>query len=118
MQKWIMGGLFFAACLVAVVLMFSLPGEEPVAQEEKPAMPQVTLDAAAAESIVQASCLSCHGDQLQGGFGPALDNAGTTHTAEELYSIIAKGKGQMPAFQDQLSEEEIANVSLWLAEKK
>lgn len=120
MQKWIMSGLFFAACVFAVVLLFTLPGKDQVAQEEKPTMPQVTLNAAEAEAIVNTSCISCHGDQLQGQSGPNLQTIGSTLSSEQLYSIISKGKGggMMPAFKDKLKDEEIANVALWLSEKK
>lgn len=118
MQKWIMSGLFFAACTVAIVLMFTLPGKEEVAEEQKPAMPVVLLDAAAAEEVVKATCISCHGDQLQGGMGPSLQQAGSEHDAEAIYSIVTKGRGQMPSFKEQLAPEEIANVAMWLAEKK
>lgn len=66
----------FAACALAIVLMFTLPGKEEVAEEAKPTMPEVTLDAGQAEALVKANCISCHGDQLQGGVGPALANIG------------------------------------------
>lgn len=118
MQKWIMGGLFFAACAFAVVLLFTLPGKAEVAEENNPTMPQVTLDTASAEAIVQASCITCHGDQLQGGLGPSLQQEGAQHNAEEIYTIVTKGRGQMPSFKDKLAPEEIANVAMWLAEKK
>ncbi|MEK4204934.1 MULTISPECIES: c-type cytochrome [Paenibacillus] len=118
MQKWIMSGLFFAACAFAVVLMFTLPGKEEVAEENKPTMPVVQLDAAKAEATVKASCITCHGDQLQGGVGPSLQNEGGQHDAEEIYSIVTKGRGQMPSFKENLAPEEIANVALWLSEKK
>lgn len=118
MQKWIMSGLFFAACAFAVVLMFTLPGKSEVAEENKPSMPEVTMDAASAETIVKATCLSCHGDQLQGGVGPSLQKIGSQKDAGEIYSIVTKGRGQMPSFKDKLAPEEIANVALWLAEKK
>lgn len=118
MQKWIMSGLFFAACAFAVVLMFTLPGKEEVAEENKPTMPVVQLDAAKAEATVKASCITCHGDQLQGGVGPSLQNEGGQHDAEEIYSIVTKGRGKMPSFKEKLAPEEIANVALWLSEKK
>lgn len=118
MQKWIMSGLFFVACTLALVLMFTLPGKEQVAQEQKPTMPEVTLDAAAAEATVKASCITCHGDQLQGGAGPALDKVGGHMDAEALFSVITKGRKGMPSFKEQLKPEEIANVALYLAEKK
>lgn len=120
MQKWIMSGLFLVACALAVVLMFTLPGKEETVQEAKPQMPAVTLNAEDAEAIIKANCIACHGDQLQGGAGPNLQKIGSVLTAEDLYSIITKGKGggMMPAFKDRLKEEEIANVALYLAEKK
>jgi cytochrome c550 len=118
MQKWIMSGLFFAACAFAVVLMFTLPGKAEVAEENKPTMPEVVLDAAGAETLVKANCITCHGDQLQGGVGPNLQQEGAQHDAAQIYSIVTKGRGQMPSFKDKLAPEEIANVALWLAEKK
>lgn len=120
MQKWIMSGLFMVACIFAAVLMFTLPGREQVAQEEKPQMPAVTLNAEQAETVVNNNCISCHGDQLQGANGPALANIGSVMSADQLYTIITKGKGggMMPSFKDKLKEEEIANVALWLSEKK
>ena len=52
MQKWIMSGVLTIAVVMAIVLMFTLPGKEQVAEEEKPTMPEVTMDAAAAECVV------------------------------------------------------------------
>lgn len=118
MQKWIMSGLFFAACAFAVVLMFTLPGKAEVAEENKPTMPAVALEAASAEATVKANCITCHGDQLQGGVGPSLQQEGGEHDAEEIFTIVTKGRGQMPSFRDKLAPEEIANVAMWLAEKK
>ncbi|MEF2968967.1 cytochrome c [Paenibacillus sp. M1] len=119
MQKWIMSGILAVACIFAVVLMFTLPGREQVAQEEKPQMPEVTLNAEQAEATVKANCIACHGDQLQGGAGPNLQKIGSELSSDQLYSIITKGKGGvMPSFKDKLKEDEIANVALYLSEKK
>lgn len=118
MQKWIMSGLFFAACAIALVLMFTLPGKEEVAQEEKPTMPEITLDAGAAGATVKANCISCHGDQLQGAVGPNLQKIGATMSADQIYTVVTKGNGMMPSFKDKLKDEEISNVALWLSEKK
>ncbi|BFH65849.1 MULTISPECIES: c-type cytochrome [Paenibacillus] len=120
MQKWIMSGLITIACVFAIVLIFTLPGKEEVAEQNKPpAMPEVTMDAAAAEATLKAQgCISCHGDQLQGGAGPNLQKIGSQLSAEEIYKIITKGQGGMPSFKDKLKSEEIANVAQWLAAKK
>lgn len=118
MQKWIMSGLLVVACAFAAVLMFTLPGREQVAQEEKPQMPEITLNAEQAEAVIKANCISCHGDQLQGGAGPNLQKVGAELSADQLFGTITKGKGMMPSFKDRLKEEEIANVAMYLSEKK
>lgn len=118
MQKWIMSGLLFFACAFAIVLMFTLPGKEDVAKQESPTMPEVTLNADQAEGTLKANCISCHGDQLQGAVGPSLQNIGATYTDEQIYKIVSKGKGGMPAFGGRLQDEEIANLAHYLAEKK
>ncbi|MHA0858276.1 c-type cytochrome [Paenibacillus sp. CMAA1364] len=118
MQKYIMSGFFFTACILAIVLMFTLPGQGDVDKVAKPTMPEVVLDPSAAETLVKASCISCHGDQLEGSVGPSLQNIGTKMSPEAIYSIINKGKGIMPGFKDTLAEEEVANVAQWLAQKK
>lgn len=120
MQKWIMSGILTVACIFAAVLMFTLPGRDQVAKEEKPQMPEVTLNAEQANAVLKANCISCHGDQLQGGAGPNLQKIGSQLSAEQLFSIITKGKGggMMPSFKDKLKEEEIANVALFLSENK
>jgi cytochrome c550 len=121
MQKWIMAVLFFGACLFGVILLTvtsiqDSPGEKHEAPA--PAFPAVQLDASAAEAIYKKSCISCHGDQLQGAMGPNLQKTGTKYTKEQLYKIIWDGRGGMPAFKGSLKEEEVANLSLWLAEHK
>ncbi|GIP24634.1 MULTISPECIES: cytochrome c [Paenibacillus] len=118
MQKWIMSGLFFIACALAIVLMFTLPGKEQVAQENKPTMPKVTVNAGTAEATVKANCISCHGDQLEGKVGPNLQKIGSQMTNEQIFTTITKGNGNMPSFKDKLKPEEIANVAEWLAAKK
>ena len=86
MHKWIMSGVCCSMALDVSVLMFTLPGKEEVAEEAKPTMPEVTLDAGQAEALVKALRISCHGDQLQGGVGPALANIGSQDDLEKIYS--------------------------------
>ncbi|ARF15116.1 cytochrome C551 [Sporosarcina sp. P12(2017)] len=69
-----------------------------------------------AEAVVQQSCASCHGGNLEGGAGPALDKAGATHSEEEIHDIIINGKGAMPP--GIIQGEEADAVAAWLAEKK
>ncbi|EGQ27198.1 cytochrome c-553 [Sporosarcina newyorkensis 2681] len=69
-----------------------------------------------AEKVVQTSCVSCHGGNLEGGAGPALDKVGATHSEEEIHDIIINGKGAMPP--GIIKGEEADAVAAWLAKKK
>ena len=69
-----------------------------------------------AEAVVQQNCASCHGGNLEGGAGPALDKVGSTHSEEEIHDIIINGQGAMPP--GVIKGEEADAVAAWLAEKK
>lgn len=65
------------------------------------------------EQVYAANCASCHGPEGQGGSSyPAL--AGNSVVAGEeidgLVTTVLHGRGQMPAFADQLADEQIAAV--------
>ncbi|KQL58953.1 MULTISPECIES: c-type cytochrome [Bacillaceae] len=68
----------------------------------------------AAEESYQQSCIHCHGDQLQGLSGPALVDNGLS--PESIKDILENGRGTMPA-QTALSEDEMDNLSNWLADQ-
>ncbi|MFD1926906.1 cytochrome c551 [Sporosarcina siberiensis] len=73
--------------------------------------------AADGEAIYQAnSCVSCHGGNLEGGAGPALDKVGGSLSEDEIHGIIVDGKPGMPA--GIIEGEEATAVAKWLAEKK
>ncbi len=69
-----------------------------------------------AEAVVQQSCASCHGGNLEGGVGPALEDVGARLSEEEIHGIIENGQGAMPA--GLISGDEATAVAAWLAEKK
>lgn len=80
-----------------------------------------TGDTAAAgngEATFKANCVSCHGNNLEGAVGPNLQKIGAEHSADEIAGIISNGRGGMPAFKGQLSDDEIQGVAQWLATKK
>jgi len=73
--------------------------------------------AANPEEIFQQNCASCHGGNLEGGVGPALNQIGSKLSAEEIADIIQNGKGTgMPA--GLVTGEEQQMLAEWLAEKK
>lgn len=76
------------------------PTEEPTA-EEAPA------EAVAAEELYQQNCAKCHGNDRNGGRGPALLPDRLTEDASVYVDIITTGSGGMPSFDDILTDEEI-----------
>ncbi|MFS0725984.1 c-type cytochrome [Paenibacillus sp. 1P07SE] len=68
-----------------------------------------------AMSLYRSKCLSCHGAELKGRTAPNLQQVGAKYEREEIVSIIADGRGGMPAFGRQLSEEEVGTLADWLA---
>lgn len=69
-----------------------------------------------AEEIFQKSCVSCHGQNLEGGAGPKLSDVGSRLSKEEIETVIAEGRGAMP--KGLLQGEEASAVAEWLAAKK
>ncbi|WP_372636096.1 cytochrome c [Cohnella sp.] len=117
MSKWIMSGLIAVACLFGIYLLATALPEKEEAADKGPAfvVPERAVDAAASEQIYQALCISCHGDQLQGGAGPELAHIGSAMTKEQLYKTIKEGKRGMPAFEKRLTEDELLTITTWLA---
>lgn len=69
------------------------------------------------EEIFAGNCTSCHGGNLEGGFGPNLQQVGSRLSADEIAKTIKGGRGKMPA-QTQLDPEAVDKLAAWLAEKK
>jgi cytochrome c551 len=72
--------------------------------------------AADAEKLVQQNCVSCHGQNLEGGVGPSLEKVGSKLSQEEIENIILNGQGSMP--KGLLQGDDAKAVAAWLAEKK
>lgn len=61
--------------------------------------------------VQSKSCISCHGDNLEGGSGPAL--VGTDLEVDEIADIIINGKGSsMPA--GLVPTEHVTEFAEWL----
>ncbi|MFD1707509.1 cytochrome c551 [Siminovitchia sediminis] len=69
-----------------------------------------------AEAVYQANCSSCHGENLEGRNGPALDKIGGTLSEDEILDVIENGRPGMPA--GIISGDEANQVAAWLAEQK
>lgn len=61
-------------------------------------------------TIFAENCASCHGSDGSGGFGPSLQNRSDL-SVERVTEQVTNGGGEMPSFEGQLSEEQIAAVA-------
>lgn len=115
-----MAGLLSLACVfgIAVIAYQAVTSEsqEPASEDE---LLEFVVDAEAAQEIYSQSCLNCHGGNFEGGpAGPSLTNVGDQMERQAIVRRIQMGSPNgMPAFNNQLDEEQIKNLSVWLAEQ-
>ncbi|MFB5660924.1 c-type cytochrome [Alteribacillus sp. HJP-4] len=72
-----------------------------------------SYDEAAAEEAFQGNCAQCHGENLEGGSGPALEGEGLSQ--DEVLSMIEEGGSGMPS--GIVEGQEAENVAQWVSEK-
>ena len=93
---------------------------EPAQQEAAGASPYAGGSSGAApdgKAIFTDNCGSCHTLSTagtSGQVGPNLDEVGLD--AAEIESVVQDGQGTMPAFEGQLSQDEIAAVAAFVAD--
>ncbi|WP_163099262.1 cytochrome c551 [Peribacillus alkalitolerans] len=75
-----------------------------------------TADAGDEAKLFNNKCSSCHGQNLEGGVGPALNKVGAELSQADIEKIIANGRGAMPP--GLLEGAEASQVASWLAAKK
>nr|WP_275899628.1 cytochrome c [Bacillus piscicola] len=49
------------------------------------------------EELVSSSCISCHGENLEGASGPDIHDVGAKMSKEEIADIAQNGVGAMPS---------------------
>ena len=73
--------------------------------------------AAGKQVFAEAGCGNCHTFEAAGAMGttgPNLDEADTSY--DDAVEQVSNGGGGMPAFGDQLSEQEIADVATFVSD--
>ncbi|MBD0328925.1 MAG: cytochrome c [Thermoleophilia bacterium] len=85
---------------------------ETTAEESQPA---AQGDPEAGRGVFDANCATCHTleeAEATGSVGPNLDESQPEY--EMIVETVTNGRGNMPPFEGQLSEEEIQNVSAFV----
>lgn len=93
---------FIAIMLIGVLAMFLISfkgigdSKDLAAELEGGGEEQTEEVAANPEEIYQKSCIGCHGEQYEGGAGPALTGVADRLSQEEIADVVVNGRGAMP----------------------
>ena len=71
-------------------------------------------DPAKGKEVFGSNCAACHGADGGGGTGPKLAGEDEFTDPGVVVEQVRNGGGGMPAFGDQLSEQELADVSAYV----
>ena len=74
-------------------------------------------DPAKGEEVFAQNCAVCHGSDGGGGTGPKLAHESKYADADVVVPQVRGGGGGMPAFADQLSEQELADVTSFVVKR-
>ena len=66
------------------------------------------------QQLFGQNCAQCHGNQGQGGSGPALAGDGALGDTQHTVYQIVNGGGGMPPYGNQLSDQQIAAVASYI----
>jgi len=95
-------------------LSFKGLGDADELAKEKEGWTETTETAAAKpEDIYKQTCITCHGDQYQGGMGPALTGVADRLSKDEIVEVITKGRGNMPG--GMVKPEQADAMADWLS---
>jgi len=64
--------------------------------------------------VYNTNCKACHGNLAKGEYGPALQQNPILHDDNNFWKTLLKGRGNMPAWEERLSSQQIADVQTYL----
>ncbi len=117
---------FAITAIVGILLMvaLSLVGLDQRAQmnaddtEEAEEVTEFEDPVTAGQELAQQSCIGCHGGDLGGASGPAINALDGKYSVEEIADIITSGYGSMPAITNLNAVEADAIAQYLLAESE
>jgi mono/diheme cytochrome c family protein len=74
-------------------------------------------DASAGEKVFTDNCAACHGGDGGGGSGPKLAGEDAYTDPDVVVDQIRDGGGGMPAFDERLSAQQVADVSAFVVKQ-
>lgn len=64
--------------------------------------------------VYDKNCKACHGALAKGEYGPTLQQNAILQDNDNFWTTVLKGRGNMPAWEDRLSSQQIADVQTYL----
>ncbi|MFZ1745002.1 MAG: multicopper oxidase domain-containing protein [Nitrospirales bacterium] len=64
--------------------------------------------------VYDKNCKACHGALAKGEYGPTLQQNPILQDNDKFWATVLKGRGNMPAWEDRLSSQQIADVQAYL----
>jgi cytochrome c6 len=103
--------LRFKSFIWLVVLSFTSCNENKPSQNRTLSQTATQTEKLNAHSLYMTKCVACHGADGRLGAAGAKNLAETKLSVDEVKHQIINGKGAMPPFGNQLSEEEIQAIA-------
>lgn len=66
------------------------------------------------EELYKASCVVCHGPRATGGIGPRLAENPVLSNEQAFWKTVSEGRHMMPPLKGALTEQQIADIQVWL----
>lgn len=102
---------FMVVALLASCGPGAAPGPTATPEPPTPTPIDVSLADQGYAQFVEAGCTACHGDNAEGGIGPAL--AG--HMREQVFAQVRNPRGAMPASTDEtLSDADLEKIAAYI----
>jgi len=92
-------------------------GKAELFRHDQPAEGPIVGVAARGSSTFAHNCQACHGADGVGGMGPKLAKNPILKHEDLFWDTVVNGRGPMPAWGANLSEQDIADVYAWLLTK-
>ncbi len=104
-------------CLIAVLLLILFTTACGRSTPQETTSELLTSAPAEVQALYKQNCISCHGADLEGRTGPNsnLTQVGSRLSEADIVNKIMHGGGGMIAFENKLSESEIASLAKWLS---
>jgi len=64
--------------------------------------------------VYNLHCKACHGNLAKGEYGPKLQQNPILQDNDKFWKTVLKGRGNMPAWEERLSSQQIADVQAYL----